>query len=530
MADEEATLTEPQTEAKNDLEDLSEEEQEQARLAEAVSVQAEDIGTLRKKLTVTIEGEYIETRRSEQFDELRREAQVHGFRRGRAPLRLIQKRFGKDVGDQLTGPLVGNAFLAALEKEELKDKTIGDPRICVQVPEERTDESGKKGTVLTDKLMTVEEAVQQIHLPDEGAFSFDCEVELRPEFDLPELKGIALNRPTVEITDDMIAEEIDRIRATRGQYAPVADGKVKADDLLVADYKCTVGDRVLAEEPNRALPARDQRLEGINVEGLGKALVGKKVEATVTVEAKIPEDHAEAELRGQTAKFELTLRDIKRLELPELDAAFLESLGVDSEQDLRDTLRQELEFRRKQMTQGQLREQIRTYLAEKTKLEIPSGLSQRVTDRAIARRMMELYRMGIPPQEVEKQIDGLKATASEEALSDLKLFFIMEKVADELETDVSEEELNGAIAGIAQRQGRRFDRIRDELAGKGGLENLYVQLRDEKIMDKLIEQAKISDKPAKSPKKSSAKKTSAKKSTKKAAKKSAKKTGKAGGG
>ena len=144
MADEEATLTEPQTDEGDNLEEVSEEDEAQAKLAEAVSVKSEDIGSLRKKLTVTVDAEYIETRRSEQFDELRREAQVHGFRRGRAPLRLIQKRFGKDVGDQLTGPLGGSALMASLEKVDLKDKTIGDPRVSVQIPEEQTDESGKK--------------------------------------------------------------------------------------------------------------------------------------------------------------------------------------------------------------------------------------------------------------------------------------------------------------------------------------------------------------------------------------------------
>lgn len=526
MADEEATLTEPQTDEGDSQEELSEEDQAQAKLAEAVSVKSEDIGTLRKKLTVTVDAEYIETRRTEQFDELRRDAQVHGFRKGRAPLRLIQKRFGKDVGDQLTGPLVGNAYLAALEKEGLKDKTIGDPRVIVQVAEDHTDASGKKTTVLADKVMRVEQAVQHIHLPDEGPFSFDCEVEIRPEFDLPELKGIPLNRPDVKITDAMITEEIDRIRATRGQYAPVVDGKIEADDLLIADYKCTVGDRVLTEEPNRTLPARDQRLEGIHVEGLGKALLGKKVEATITAQAQIPEDYDQADLRGQTASFELTIRDIKRLKLPELDQAFFDALGVESEKDLKETLRQDMEVRTQQMSQHQLREQIRTYLTDKTKLDVPSGLSQRVTDRAVARRMMELYRMGIPAQEVEKKIDLLKASASDEALADLKLFFVMEKVAEELEADVSEEELNGAIASIAQRQNRRFDRIRDELAKAGGLENLYVQLRDEKIMDQLIENAQISDKPAKSDKKPDPKKTSAKKSPEKTAEKSTKKTSK----
>ena len=506
MPDDDVTLEEDQkVEGDEQEEELSEEEAEQAKLKEAVTAEAEDIGTLRKKLTVTVPREYIEGRLHEQFAELKREADMPGFRKGRAPLRLIEKRFGRDVDDQLRGPLVGNAFLAALEKHDLKDKTIGEPLVWVKIPEERT-EDGKKTTVLADKLLELDQAVEHIRLPAEGPMTFTCEVEMRPEFDLPELKGIPIERPSLEITNDMIDAEIDRIRATRGQYVPVEGGQVEADDLLVADYKCTVGDRVLADEPNRTLAARDQRLEGVAVEGLGQALVGKSVDDAVTVKAAIPDDHQDGDLRGKEACFEFTVRDIKRLKLPEIDEEFLSSLGVDSEEEFRKAIRQDMEFRRQQLVQDQMRMGVRDHLLASTKLEIPAGLSQRQTDRAVARRMIDLYRMGVPQQEVEKRIDALKTTAAEEATEDLKFFFIMERIAEDLEVRVSEEQINNAIAMIAQRTGRRFDRVRDELGRGGGLETLYVRIRDEKIVDQLIEDAEVTEASEKSKAKGKAKK------------------------
>ncbi|MCH7813571.1 MAG: hypothetical protein IID40_06075, partial [Planctomycetes bacterium] len=224
-------------------------------------------------------------------------------------------------------------------------------------------------------------------------------------------------------------------------------------------------------------------------------------DAQVTVEAVVPDDYEDGDLRGQTAKFELTVHDIKRLKLPEIDEAFLSALGAESEKELREMIKADAEANIKQMVQHQMRTDVRAYLLDKTELEIPEGLSQRQTDRAIARRMIELYRMGIPQPEIEKRIDQLKASAAEEAVSDLKYFFIMEKIADELEVEVSEEELNSAIAGIAQRRGGRFDRVRDELSKGGGIENLYVQIRDDKILDRLVGDAKVSDAPAERPKK-----------------------------
>jgi len=516
MTDEDVSVEEQETLETEDQEELSEEEAAQAKLKEAVGVETEDIGTLRKKLTVTVPHELVGERLQEQFAELKRDAQVDGFRKGRAPLRLIEKRFGRDVGDQITGPLIGNAFLAALEKAELKDKTIGDPRIWVQIPEQRPGESGRQETVLTDKLLEIDQAIEHMHLPSDGPLTFSCEVELRPEFELPSLEKIPLERPAVEITDEIVDAEVDRLRAMRGQYVPVEGGGVEADDMVVADYTCTVGDRVVAEEANHTLAARDQRLAGIQVEGLGESLVGKSVDDRVEIEASGPEDHDDGELRGKQAKFEFVIHDVKRLKLPELDAAFVAAFGADTADELRDMIRQDLDVNRRQMIQQRMRTGVREYLLTNTKLDIPADLSQRQTDRAIARRMIEMYRLGFPQQEIEKRIDGLRAKAAEEAVGDLKFFFIMEQIAEELEVSVSEEEINSAIAGIAQRRSRRFDRVRDELAREGGVENLYVQIRDEKIMDRLIEGAEVTEVQAEGPKKTKKKKSTSKKKAKKA--------------
>ena len=103
--------------------------------------------------------------------------------------------------------------------------------------------------------------------------------------------------------------------------------------------------------------------------------------------------------------------------------------------------------------------------------------------------MLEAYRQGLPPAEVEKHLDQLKTGAHEDSVRDLKMFFIMEQLAEKNEVEVEEAEINSVIAGIAQRQGRRFDRVRDELAKDNGLVNIYIQLRDEKLLDRTGEGA-----------------------------------------
>jgi len=162
-----------------------------------------------------------------------------------------------------------------------------------------------------------------------------------------------------------------------------------------------------------------------------------------------------------------------------------------------------------------MHEQIGEYLVEKTELEIPEGLSDRQTERSVVRRGMEMLQRGIPASEVRKSLDEMHCLARDQVINDLKLFFILEKIAEDMEIEVRDEQFNAAIAQIAQRSGKRFDRVRDELSQGDGLTNLYMQLRDEQVLSRLLEDAKITDAPR--PKKTAAKKKEPKKSAAKAA-------------
>ncbi len=479
-----------QEELTPDAEEESQEElDEQAKLKEAIEVESEEVGTLRRKLTITVPRDYLDDRLNDQFAELKRESIVPGFRRGRAPLRLVEKRFGSEVGDQLVGQIVGGSYMAAVEKEDLKP--LGDPLVWVEAPAE-SEEAGRRSKETTERLMPLEKALDHMKLPSEGPMTFSCEVELRPEFELPELDKIPVEKPKIEFTEDDVQREIDRYRAQRGHYVPVEE-PIEVDDLIVADVTQKVGGKVVKEEKNVNLSARPQRVDGIALEDFGEALKGKKAGETVTVETTIPEDHETLDWRGNKAEFDVTIQDVKRLELPPLDAEFLESVGFDSEEDLRAFVRSTLESQLDSLVRQGMRGQIGKYLLENTHIEVPEDLTRRQTDRLVTRRMIELYQRGLPEEMVKKQLDELQVKAGEDAANELKLFFIMEKIAEQMDIEVPDDELNGEIARIARRQGKRFDRVRDELAKGGGLTGLYLQLRDDKILDELLRNAVVTE-------------------------------------
>ncbi len=454
----------------------------QEKIKEALDVAVEEIGSLRRKLVVTVPRAFIDEQLEEQYGELSREAAVPGFRKGRAPRRLLEKRFGSEIGETLVQQLVGTGLLAAIEKADLK--VLGDPMLWAT----------EKGAT-TPTLLDFQEAMKLMEIPKEGDLVFSCEVEIRPEFELPELEKIPLTKPVIEVTDEMVTAQIDNFRRSRGSLENLADdGQVAPDDLITGNLKMTSEGTIIKEQEDLQLAARGQVIDGVTLENLGEALTGARAGEVRTISGQIPDTYVKEELRGKQADFEITIRRIQRMVLPEMNEEYVKSLGFEDETELRDYVRQDIESRIGDQVRQGLAQQVREYLLEKVALDLPERLSGRQVARVMYRRMVELYQQGVSEDEVSKHIDALKTAAQNEAVRELKLGFIMEKLNEQFEVDVTEGEVNGQIAWIAQRQGLRFDRVRDRLAKEGGLDNLYLAIRDGKLINLLVEKAEITGK------------------------------------
>lgn len=456
-------------------------------LKESIKVAVADAGVLRKKVSVIVPRDSMSRELDKEYKQLVAEAVVPGFRRGRAPRRLVEKRFGSDVGAQVQTRLVSNAYLAAVEKEDLR--VLGDPLFWIKIKDKKAapDQDGK------EQLVDMTVALQNMKLPEDGDLEFNCEVEVKPEFELPSLEGVGIERPDVKIGDEDVTTQIDRERARRGTWIPVNDGKVAIDDLLICDLVLTVGGKEVKKQENMQVAARPQRIEGVTLEDLGDVFKGAKVGDTRKLSGTLPDDYDVQELRGQKADFEFKLNDIKRMEMPPLDKEFLASQGFESEKEYREWVKKSMQGQVEQEIRKGMRNQVRKYFLDHTKLDLPEGLSSRQTDRAVMRKMIELQRYGVPIAEIEKHADELRTSAREEVSAELKLHFILEDVAEKLEVDVTEEEVNGQIAEMARAYHRRFDRVRDDLAKNDGLGLLALQIREDKCLDKVLEKAKITE-------------------------------------
>jgi trigger factor len=177
--------------------------------------------------------------------------------------------------------------------------------------------------------------------------------------------------------------------------------------------------------------------------------------------------------------------------VPEPLEEAIKTWGFADEAEARAEFRRDLESERHDLLERAKRAQIDEYLLNNTPLDLPEDFSARQTERAVVRRAIELQRAGVPVSEIEAKIDELRTSAKEQVASGLKLGFILDKVAEQLKVEVTDEEVNTEIARMARLYNRRFDRVRDDLRNRGLLDQLVEQIRQSKCVAQLLKDARL---------------------------------------
>lgn len=437
---------------------------EQAQEDFQYPITIEDAGPATKKVVVQIPKDRIEAKLAEQFKELRQQAAIPGFRPGHVPQKLLERKFSADVREQVRRALIGESYEQAVEKNGLQ--VIGEP-------------------VFDDP--------KSLELKEGQDLSYSFEIEVQPQFDVPELKGLKVTRPKIAITEENVDQAMQNLREQQGMLVPVEDRGVQDKDYLVADVHVKLGDEVVGHQHDAQIVSRPGRIGGIEVADLDAQLRGLKSGEKREIKVSVPETHPAEKLRGKDATIEIALKDIKKLELAEINEEFLADLGFQDEKELRDALREQMEERISMDVKAAMREQVHKHLLENTNIEIPSRLSDRQAQRVVNRRAVDLMMRGMPEETIRANLEKLKVGAKEEAARELKLFFILQKIANDFGVDVDEAELNGSIAMIAAQRGQRPEKLKQTMAKDGTLANMYVQMREQKAVDRILESAQVED-------------------------------------
>jgi trigger factor len=463
-AEDTATATQPPAAPPPEGEGAEAPEQELSKLVQTVEIK--DIGPCKKHIKVQVDRASIDERLDAKFKELMPDANVHGFRPGKAPRALVRRHYRKDVGNQVKAELLLESLEQLAEEHDIAPLTAPD----------------------LDPF--------KVELPEAGPLVYEFEVEVRPHFDLPNYKGLRLRRPIKEFTEEDSRLEERRLLAPYGQLIPKPEGNAQVGDAVVADLTSRDGARVIGTV-NEAVINVQPRLafkDGV-ADRFGEQVQGAGPGDTRVVDITLSDRVADENLRGRTVQATLQIKDVKQVRLPELTHDFLHNFGVHTREQFEELVRVILQ-RRLEYTQRQsAREQVAQHIAATASWELPRDLLIRQARKAMNRQVMEMRANGMSDDEIRGRQRLLQQDVVRSTELALKEHFVLQKIAEVEKINVKDEDLEDEIDRIAERNNESPRRVRAHLEKEDLMESLAAELIERKALDLILESAEYEDVP-----------------------------------
>lgn len=424
-------------------------------------VKTEDVSAVAKRLTVEIEAEKVTKALDSAYKKVGRQARIKGFRPGKVPRAVLERYYGPDVGQEVAQQLIGEAAPESIEASGLTP--ITQPAV------------ESLGTMLSDQPL-----------------EFTMLVEIAPEIEIDGYFGLEVERPEREVTDEMVQGKLDDLRSMHSTLEPVEEGAAASEgDTVLADIKAMEDGQVLA----------DGELSGYSIslgqsrfnEAAEKALLGAKSGDVVKVKAAFPANFYYDTFAGKELDLEMTVQDIKKTVLPELDDEFAKSLGekFQTVDDLKDEIKKGMTEAAERDSERAVNDAILDQLLEKVEFEVPEGLIDlelrnmfEQVERSLMMRGMNMQAAGIDPAKLE---EDLRPQALRRCQEDLILNAISEKESFE----ISEEELDEGFAELAETTGQSVAEVEKFHAERDMTETFKASLLKRKTLKRLIAEAKI---------------------------------------
>lgn len=407
------------------------------------------------EVTVEVPWDRVEKDLNETYRELGKSARVRGFRPGKVPKDVMKQVYGRQVAAQVTGTLVEQGLMHAVQEHELH---------IVSQPEMEEAPELKHGKPLT----------------------FKAKVEVRPKIDEVITEGLEAWRKPVEIPNEDVDAEIEKLRQQHAEIqVPEPMRAAETGDLVTIDYAVSV-DGELKEglgAEGRQVEIDDEHL----LPALKEGLLGMKPEETKTVEVDFEEDHPNSDLRGKTASFSITVKALHEKLLPELDDEFAKDCGdYETLLELRLKIREGLEKAASQRAEAELKDQLIDSLIEHNDIPVPPSMIQQ-------QQQMMMYEMAQLMQLAGQQAPpgaDFFAGIEERAKRRVQAGILLGSLARQEGLEVSQDDLDAKFQEIAERTGKHVAKVRAEYqdAQRDALES---QLLEEKVMALLTERAKI---------------------------------------
>jgi trigger factor len=386
-------------------------------------------------------------------------AKIPGYRPGKAPRAVIDKRFRKEIQDEVTKKLVSRSYREAIEQKKLRVASLTN--------------------------------LEDVQFGEDKSMRFQATIVTAPEFKLPNYKNIPVELPDTKVTEAEIDATLERLRDQSADFVDVPERGAQMEDFVVIDFEGTVEGKPISE----VAPQASKNLHGGKkfwvrlaadnfLPKFCEQIVGQKKDETRTVVVDLPADFLVKDLAGKQASYTVTVLEIKEKVLPAVDDGFANKLLPGKTlAELRHTIEHDLEHEKEHEVERAKEAQIIKYLQEKIQFDLPPSLLRNETKRALTELVQRNRARGIPDEMLKDKEKELIETAANVAAHRLKTNFILERVAEQEKIEVRKEDVDLRIRQEAQHYNISSDKMRKELEEHDGLNALAEQILLGKTLD-----------------------------------------------
>ena len=432
---------------------------EERRYTDSMKVEVEKHPGLVSKLQIELPPEDVAKEWDAIANSFARVAKIPGYRPGKAPRAVIDKRFRKEIQEELTKKLVSKSYHEAVEREQLRVASLTN--------------------------------IEDVQFGENKSMRFRATVVTAPEFELPDYKQIPVQVPDTKVSDVDVDEALDRLRDQSADFVDVPARGLEMGDFAVLDFDGSVESKPISE----IAPQASKNLYGGKKFWLHLAadnflpkfceqLIGQKPGETRLVIVHFPEDFMVKELAGKKADYAVTLRDIKEKVLPAVDDAFAAKLVPGKTlADLRQMIEHDIEHAKEHDAERAKESQIVKFLHEQTQFELPPALLQNETRRALAELVQQNRERGVTDEMLKEKEKELIDGAASLAAHRLKTNFILHRIAEREKIQVIKEDIDFRLKQEAARYDISPEKMRKELQQKDALDDVAEQILLGKTLD-----------------------------------------------
>jgi trigger factor len=441
-----------------------------------------DVSPTRKEIKIEIEPAQVRDTYDRISDEFSKNAKVPGFRPGHAPRSVVRTRYKNEIRTEVLRELVPEAVNNAIVEHSLD--AISEPDVHFE------DEASLER--LGEEPITVKVGVEVI-----------------PEFNLGDYKGLEATRRMRPIADEDVNQAIESLQSASAVMVPVEDRASELGDTVTINARGhivgeTDADATTDNAATEGAAADDEIkvddievvLGGPNVQAeFTENLTGVKPDDKKTFTVEYPADFSTPQLAGKKVEYEMEVTAVRRREVPEFDDEWARSLSeeFDSVDTLKTRVREDLEMRARMEAENRVRAELIRTLVGAHQFEVPQSWLDKQTDQRFQSVLREMMQRGIDPRQQQMDWEGAREELKGQALEDVRATMLMDRIAEAENLTVSNEEVEAEIQSMAQMSRQPIEQIRAALTKHGGERSIAQRLRNRKALDLLVENARITD-------------------------------------